>query len=1129
MSESRWTQDREVFELIEHLNQPGKKGDWLALTKEEIAVVLGEVDRCRKDFVYAARNYFWITSKDFGDKLLTLNESQELIYQKMLEIKEKIGTTDKAVKLVIIKGRQLGCSTLIEALIAWRTIFFRNVNALVVSYDRGHTADVLFPIMQTVYDRLPWWLQPECASRRIDEGLYFATRDPKLRSENPGMNSRVYVKAANTTTSVGMGFRLNAVHVSEFAAFDEKTAKTIIDEEMRHAIVDNCNSFAVLESTAKGANKYAHTLWKKCEELAEQADWYPLFLPAFFESKRKILPPPKWKIAKQELMIRDQVVSQWLRCDNQLCLGYHIRTVQGQDRSGVNCPTCNTGKLHPYILTDSQIYFMEYHRLNSARDEEATKKLKQELCCSGDEMVSTEKGIVRLRNSAEARYLETGEKNGWFDNGLKECVRIKTRCGRSLVATPNHLIQCEDGSWVEAVSSIGKKISLSKPMFSPTLNTVRWTIFPGGVYGYVTIDSKWARFLGYFMGDGCLVGNKGINVACTKKDHDVVTDVCDLIEYIIGKRPIVRDEGGMTLVESNDHRWKNILQLLGCVKESEHRRVSEGYTRRMGNLSRRVCVPDCIWRSPEHVIKEFLSALFECDGHAYVDNPRTAFFSKYEEFTRHVQLLLLGFGINSRITRATKKNGNGLPYIGSDMRLNAIASNIFHEKIGFISQRKRSACTKEKLGKNTQKHEMNDLVESVEPAGIHRVYDISVVNSHKFGATGIMVHNCTSALEAFQVQGIQVFGNKAQEFAARCVREPIAMGHFDVAGRFHGENKNSEYGRSYHEKYGRWPCFRDDCDINHEYDDNHLLIWEWPVKNANYTIGGDVAEGLGGKYDYSVGAVTINTENGADRQVATWRSNNFGPIEFAYQLNWLGLMYNCALMAVECNKYDACLGALRFNLNYPNMYRWKHIDSINVNSNKLGWFTDVKSRPRLYQTLKLWLNQEMFFITSKNCYNEMLNFVKEDEDSMFAGGDKKEHDDEIMSIMIALFCSKEGQWNPMLGMALPPQSMTKENSAYTVHCMSCQQEWYTNQVEDRALNPTVFVPELGHNGTIIKSGGIVCDKCESRKVEITRNQHTGREEIRVDGDVVSELGNYGWSPEDEWEKFGYQDVSYGML
>lgn len=405
---------------------------------------------------------------------------------------------------------------------------------------------------------------------------------------------------------------------------------------------------------------------------------------------------------------------------------------------------------------------------------------------------------------------------------------------------------------------------------------------------------------------------------------------------------------------------------------------------------------------------------------------------------------------------------------------------------------------------------------------IASTYRSFVAAGHCYGANGILVHNCVTALQSFQVEGIQIFGQKAQEFVASTVRKPVARGHFDMSGVFHGCDKSK---REYHEENGTWPCFQEVCELNHEWEDSPLAIWEWPNKDARYTIGGDVAEGLGGNHDFSIGAVIINTYQAADRQVATWRSNTTDPITFAYQLNSLGLFYNSALMAVECNKYDVCLGTLRFSLNYPNMYRWKHVDSVNINSNKLGWYTDMKSKPRLWQTFKIWLNQEMIFIRSEEACNEIPNFIKEDEDSISGGADKNEHDDEIMALQIALFCAHEGEFNPILGIALPEARLSKENSKYTVQCRTCMTEWFQNSIDDKAVDPRNFYPVLDASGMVQSSAGIRCNKCGGRNVQIIRNRNIGQQALIADGDVVKEIG---WNPEDEWD-LALRDVSYELL
>ena len=53
-----WKRDPEVEEVIEHLDQPARKGNWDALKKSELAWIEREMLRCQDDFVWAARNYF---------------------------------------------------------------------------------------------------------------------------------------------------------------------------------------------------------------------------------------------------------------------------------------------------------------------------------------------------------------------------------------------------------------------------------------------------------------------------------------------------------------------------------------------------------------------------------------------------------------------------------------------------------------------------------------------------------------------------------------------------------------------------------------------------------------------------------------------------------------------------------------------------------------------------------------------------------------------------------------------------------------------------------------------------------------------------------------------------------------
>lgn len=1013
---SRWHQDIEVHEFINHLNQPDKYDNWENLTPSEIRGILRELDRCRKDFVYAARNYFWITDKKRREMLFALWPGQELILQKVLDIRAK----KKPQKILIIKGRQLGaldpetpvltadmrwkriddlnpgdellgvdefppggrgasrlfryakvlnkwgvvkeayritlnngktiiatgdhpflcrrrggdeavwitvkkqgikksmaplvpgdkirqvfevwpdersyedgwfgglldgegclqakknagveigiaqvagdvlnraasylssrgynyrtevdsrksgstsklgnkpvfkfeigrapevarllgvtrparfigrrpfegkdlpksgnteswativdidplgrrrmvdietttktfianglvthnCSTLIEALIAWRTMFFSGVNALVVSYDQQHTADVLFPIMCFILDRMPWWLKPMVSNRKADEGIFFENKDYKLRGTHPGLNSKIYVKGANSTTGVGQGMKLSAVHASEIADYDDATAKEIINEDMKNAIAeDDPDAFAIMETTAKGSNRFIHKLWKRNVYLAAtgKEEWYPLFLPAFFEAARVRSIAPGWEVQPQELKMRERIIEEWVRCDHEACKQYHVRSVKGHgDKDGTVCPTCKVGTLHKFLITDEQLAWFE-HRRENATDEEDKKTFRQEMCL-----------------------------------------------------TPQ---------------------------------------------------------------------------------------------------------------------------------------------------------------------------------------------------------------------------------------------------------------------------------------------------------------------DAFQLFAMAIFPDKAQEFAASQVRPPIAWGDYDRAGNFHGCD---ERRKDHKAKYGYYPCFTQDCRLNHTLDDAPCLIWEWPNPEEKYCCGADIAEGLGG--NYSVGVVLkISTTGGKDYQVATWRSNTINVTEFTRQLNWLGRHYNDAMMSPECNRFDTVVYQLRMNFGYPNIYRWKHLDSINTNSSKLGWLTTMNSRPRLYTTFRTWLMQEQIIVRSANLVEEIPNFSKQDEDDTIARADQGENDDELIAAMIALYCAHEDDYSESMGCVLPRDKMTLENSIYRIKCNKCGHEWPADEV------PTSGPAEFNNP--------VKCPMCKSLAIGIQKNFTPVIPQSESLYDTL-DSNNAGWSPGSEWAEYGKKTPEYWML
>ena len=416
-----WKRDPSIQSMIDWLDQglPSKLKisleDWDRLpstdkfescSPSDRQAIMEQARDCSDDFSYAARNYFWITTKKKQDQLFTLWESQYLILQKYYELK----AMGKPQKLIVLKSRQLGCSTLIEAMIAWRAMFFPNTNAIVISVDQKHSS-YLFGLMLHIYDKLPWWLKPMAARREEQYGMWFENPDEIQRSRHPGMNSKVFVQWSNQYSGVGQGIPIDAAHVSEFSNYFEEDLEAIVNEDLANSMADDPEVFGFMESTGKGAGTAAHLLWRACErrlDAGKWPKWYPLFIPEFFETMHVMAPPNGWTIPHRELVVRERIKKEWLRCNSPLCSHYRQRK---DSMSGDSCPDCHVGELIPVVLSDEQLYWHQDRREQAEEQgTEAVKKWHQEQCITSEESWAVS-GYVLFNDACREWMSETVEEN----------------------------------------------------------------------------------------------------------------------------------------------------------------------------------------------------------------------------------------------------------------------------------------------------------------------------------------------------------------------------------------------------------------------------------------------------------------------------------------------------------------------------------------------------------------------------------------------------------------------------------------------------------------------------------------------------------------------------------------------
>ncbi len=374
------SQDLYVQDLVEYFDDPRflkipEAQRMSKLSDADLAVISDEIYKMQGDFRYTAKNYFHISTKEGDSRLFQLWDGQELLLQKLEDMKRR----GKPAKVCLIKARQLGMSMFGCALVAWKCMFMPNRNGMIVSEDEDQSLNLFNNYLSPIYKQLPWWLRPVNSSFALDKGIVF---DKNAKEGGIGLNSKIRVQWANRKGGLGQGYRLNIFHGSEFTSW--ANLRESLQEDLQYALVNSAETIGILESTAKGAGTASHRFYNKCVEMAEKAEWEPFFLPYFFESTRVLAPPGGWRPSEEETRMREVVYDNWCKCSNRLCGRYFNRKNSNGLVDGLKCNVCEIGKLDPYILTDEQMYFMAAKKAGVTDDEEL-KSIKQELALTAEE------------------------------------------------------------------------------------------------------------------------------------------------------------------------------------------------------------------------------------------------------------------------------------------------------------------------------------------------------------------------------------------------------------------------------------------------------------------------------------------------------------------------------------------------------------------------------------------------------------------------------------------------------------------------------------------------------------------------------------------------------------------------
>ena len=236
---------------------------------------------------------------------LVLNEPQLRLY----EIIREQWQLGKPVRIIILKARQMGFSTLTAAIIFWMAATACNVRCMLVAHTDEATRNI-FAMIRRFYENLPPQIRPMQRASNAQELTF--DRPTRYKGKAKGLGSSIRCATAGGE-GIGRSFTLKALHLSEFAWWPGDKLETL--SGLLQAVPDEAGTLVVIESTAKGFDEFKKQ-WDNA--VSNQKAGIEGFIPVFFawhemKEYRRRVPPGFQRTAEEE-----QLAETFGLCDEQL-------------------------------------------------------------------------------------------------------------------------------------------------------------------------------------------------------------------------------------------------------------------------------------------------------------------------------------------------------------------------------------------------------------------------------------------------------------------------------------------------------------------------------------------------------------------------------------------------------------------------------------------------------------------------------------------------------------------------------------------------------------------------------------------------------------------------------------------
>lgn len=232
-------------------------------------------------------NMLYIVNKKGELVRFRLNKEQST----MLEHIEFCLDNGLPIRMMVLKARQIGSTTLFAALGFWFSAMNRNVKYGIVAH-MIKSAESIFQKCKLFYNNLPKEMQPK-TTQMSSEGITFDTKSGN------GINSKIQFATVNE--GVFRGQTLSYLHLTE-CAFWEGNVQAI-ENSLSPTVSYNPNTMIVRESTANGYNFFKDDWDRAVKGLS---DYKTFFFGWQDHEEYKMRVPKHFKLTEKEQELKER-------------------------------------------------------------------------------------------------------------------------------------------------------------------------------------------------------------------------------------------------------------------------------------------------------------------------------------------------------------------------------------------------------------------------------------------------------------------------------------------------------------------------------------------------------------------------------------------------------------------------------------------------------------------------------------------------------------------------------------------------------------------------------------------------------------------------------------------------------